>query len=119
MPKPALARRREHEPVNDDAVNPALTSVARDLGVVARELDLLIDRIADAASAARGLAGATDWQARAATAFHERAEAWAGEVSGLVCVAETARLDAAQARDRIALIATAPYPGLLLPAAAR
>lgn len=70
------------------------------LTIVARELALLIDRIADAAVVARGLAEATDWQAKAATAFHERATQWAGDVSGLACVAETARADVDRARDR-------------------
>lgn len=96
-----------------------MASTHGDLAVVARELALLIDRIADAASAARGLAAATDWQARAATAFHERAGAWAGDVSGLVCLAETTRLEAAHARDRAALRATAPDLSLFAPAATR
>ena len=43
--------------------------------------------------------GLADWQARAADAFHRQATQWAGEVSGLVCLAETARLSAARARD--------------------
>lgn len=74
-------------------------STASQLDIVARELATLSERILDAAAQARSLAAATDWQARAAEAFHERAEAWAGEISSLVCLAETARLAAAQARD--------------------
>jgi hypothetical protein len=88
------------------------TSPADQLRIVARELDLLIERIADAAALARSLAAATDWQARSATVFHDRAERWAGSVSGLTCAAETARLDAAIARDRAALLA-AVAPELL------
>lgn len=100
-------------------IDPALTSAVTDLAIVARELALLIDRITDAAATARGLADATDWQARAATAFHEKTETWAGDVSGLVCVAETARLDAAAASERLALLAAWAHPHPLLPAGAR
>jgi hypothetical protein len=97
----------------------ALASAAAELAIVARELGLLIDRITDAATTARGLSGATDWQARAATVFHETADAWAGEVSGLVCVAETARLDAVAAWHRVALMAASMTPDPRLPAGAR
>lgn len=69
------------------------------LGIVVRELTVLSERIVDAASGARGLSAQTDWQARAAAAFHTLAQQWAGEVSGLVCLAETARLSAARAQD--------------------
>ena len=79
--------------------SPAGTA-AQQLTTVERQLALLIENLADAALVARGLAGATDWQAKAATAFHDRATLWAGDVSGLSCLAETARTDAAHARDR-------------------
>jgi hypothetical protein len=105
--------RGEHGTVTDGELNPAL-GAADELAIVARELATLIDRITDAATAAWGLAAATDWQARAATAFHAKAETWAGDVSGLVCLAETARLDAAVAAQRLLLIATSPYERLLL-----
>jgi len=75
-------------------------SASHRLAIVAYELACLIERLEDAAALARRLSGETDWQAKAATAFHDRADAWAGAVSGLRCLAETARLDAAQARDR-------------------
>lgn len=74
-------------------------TAATQLDIVARELGHLSERIQDAAANARGLAAATDWRARAAEAFHRRAEEWAGEVSSLVCTAETARLAACGARD--------------------
>jgi len=81
---------------------PAVDSAARRLAVIAHDLARLIDRMTDAALVARGLADAVDWQARAATAFHDRATAWAGDVSGLACLAETARCDIARAHDRAA-----------------
>gem|GEM_PF-1744258 len=77
---------------------------------VARDLARLIDRITEAALAARGLAEAVDWQAEAATAFHDRAALWAGEVSGLGCLAETTRHDVVRAQDRAAFAAA--FPGL-------
>ncbi|MCH6230473.1 hypothetical protein MK786_06950 [Microbacterium sp. CFH 31415] len=75
--------------------------VASQLDIVARELGVVSDRLGDAAALARALAASTDWQSSAATAFHARAEEWAGEVSSLVCLAETARLSAARARDAV------------------
>lgn len=80
----------------DTVANPATAS---QLEIVARELESLTERIVEAAANARGLAAATDWRARAAELFHRRAEEWAGEVSSLVCTAETARLAACRARD--------------------
>lgn len=67
--------------------------------IIARELGALSERLTVAATGARGLAAATGWRARAAEAFHRRAAEWAGQVSSLVCLAETARLSAARARD--------------------
>ncbi|MCC2032731.1 hypothetical protein [Microbacterium allomyrinae] len=95
------------------------TSPAQELAIVARELAVIGDRIADAVTNARGLSAATDWQAKAATAYHEKADAWAGAVSSLLCLAETARLDAARARDRVALQEAAPDLQLFAPAARR
>ncbi len=69
---------------------------------MARELARLIERMTDAATVARGLADAVHWQAKAASAFHDRATLWAGDVSGLACLAETARYDVARAQDRAA-----------------
>ncbi len=77
-------------------------AATQQLAIVVRELAQLIDRITDAALAARGLAEATDWRAKAATAFHDRAVTWAGDVSGLGCLAETLRYDADRAQDRAA-----------------
>ncbi|KRB36947.1 hypothetical protein [Microbacterium sp. Root180] len=74
-------------------------TAASQLDIVARELAALSERLTVAATGARGLAAATDWRARAAEAFHRLATQWAGEVSSLVCLAETARLSAARARD--------------------
>lgn len=85
------------------SASPCQSEAELRLAVVARELARVSDRLADAAAAARSLSAATDWQARAAVVFHERADAWAREVSGLVCLAETARESAARARDRAAL----------------
>ncbi|MFK4836363.1 hypothetical protein ACI3KY_11615 [Microbacterium sp. ZW T2_14] len=92
---------------------PAGDSAAQQLSHVERELSRLLDRVTDAAHAARGLADAVDWQAKAATAFHDRATAWAGDVSGLSCVGETARHDVARARDRAAFAESfaAVFPG--------
>ena len=78
---------------------------------MARELARLIDRITDAAVVARGLADAVDWQAQAATAFRERTVQWAGDVSGLACLAETTRYDVARAQDRAAFAES--FPGVL------
>lgn len=75
------------------------TATASQLDIVARELAVVSDRLLDATSRARALAAATDWHARAAEAFHAKAEEWAREISSLVCLAETARIAAAQARD--------------------
>jgi len=91
-------------------VSPAVDSAAHQLAEITREFSRLIDRITDAALVARGLADAVDWQAKAATAFHDRATTWAGDVSGLVCAAETARCDAARAHDRAAFAES--FPGL-------
>ncbi|WP_374316115.1 hypothetical protein [Microbacterium sp.] len=78
---------------------PSAAAAASQLDIVTRELAALSARLTDAAAGARGLAAATDWRARAAEAFHRLAAQWAGEVSGLVCLAETARESAARARD--------------------
>ena len=43
---------------------------------------------------------ATDWQAKAAAAFHERATLWAGDVSGLGCLGEQAQAEVDRACDR-------------------
>lgn len=85
------------------------------LAIVTRELGRLLERIEDAAALARLLSDETDWRATAATAFHERADAWAGAVSGLRCLAETARLEAAHARDRAAFAesAASAYAGVM------
>ena len=77
----------------------AAANAASQLEIVAREMGAISERLAEASARARGLAAATDWQSRAAEAFHRAASEWAGEVSSLVCVAETAELAAAQARD--------------------
>lgn len=90
-------------------------SASHQLAIVARELDRLLERIEDAAALARLLSDQTDWRATAATAFHEKADAWAGAVSGLRCLAETAQLDAARARDRAAFAesAASAYTGVI------
>lgn len=74
---------------------------ASQLDLIARELAGISDRILDAGAVARSLSAATDWQSPAAEAFHARAEEWAREISGLVCLAETARLAAGRARDAV------------------
>ncbi|WP_127818148.1 hypothetical protein [Microbacterium sp. CPCC 204701] len=89
------------------------------LALVVRDLTAIIERLTDAATAARTLSAATDWQSAAATAFHDKADAWAGQVAGLVCVAETARTDAAHARDRAALREADAYAAAFAPAGAR
>lgn len=79
--------------------SPEAAPAVSQLEIVARELAVLSERLADTASGARGLAASTQWRARAAEAFRLEATRWAGEVSGLVCLAETARLSASRARD--------------------
>ena len=91
-------------------LDPTADPASHQLALVARDLARLIDRITDAALVARGLADAVDWQAKAATAFHDRATLWAGDVSGLACFAETTRYDVARAHDRAAFADS--FPGL-------
>ena len=79
----------------------------------------IIERIETAAATARTLSEATDWQAKSASAFHEKSTLWAGEVAGLACLAETAKLDAMHARDRAALREADAYAALFAPAGAR
>ena len=81
---------------------------AHELSRAVGELRRLIDRIADAALVARGLADSVDWQAKSATTFHDRATTWAGEVTALCGLAETARHDAQRASDRAALAESGP-----------
>jgi len=81
---------------------PPADSAAHQLSQIEREFSRLLTRITDAAHVARGLRLPVDRVGEAAGAFHERATAWAGDVSGLSCLAETARYDAARARDRAA-----------------
>ncbi|NYE18468.1 hypothetical protein [Microbacterium immunditiarum] len=82
---------------------PHQLAVIEELDGVVRALAALADRILEVTAEARGLVALTDWHARAAAAFHERAEEWAGEISSLYCPTETARILAADARDRVAL----------------
>lgn len=84
--------------------SPFFASTADRLDALAREVARLIERITDAALVARGLPEVVDWQAKSATAFHERATTWAGDVSGLACLAETVRFDTLRARDRAAFV---------------
>jgi hypothetical protein len=74
-----------------------------DLDIVVRELSRLCDSLLESASLARGLATQTEWRSRAAVAFAERSDRWARDVSGLGCLAETARVTAIRARERAAL----------------
>jgi len=83
--------------------SPAQFALIDELDGVVRALAALGDRILEVTAGARGLAALTDWQAKAAVAFHERAEEWVGEISSLYCPTETARILAAEARDRTAL----------------
>ncbi|TQJ30295.1 hypothetical protein [Microbacterium sp. SLBN-146] len=69
-----------------------------ELDVVIRELGGLTERLVAAAHEARGIAAGTDWQAPAATVFHERAEAWAQSIARLADLAEVARIESVQAR---------------------
>lgn len=94
-------------------------AASHQLAIVTRELARLIDRLEDAAALARRLSGETDWQAKAATVFHERADAWAGAVSGLLGMAEAARHDAARARDRAAFAESARALASLVPGSDR
>lgn len=92
--------------MTDDTAYTRAAAAADELAIVARELAEISDRLTDAAAAARGLSALTDWRAKAATAFHEKADAWAREAAALVPLAETARLDADRARYRAAMIAS-------------
>jgi len=78
------------------------------LADIVGELSRLLDRIADAALVARGLADAVHWQAKAATEFRERSTTWAGDVSGLACMAETVRDDVARAQNQAAFAGSFP-----------
>ena len=100
-------------------MNDPAAPASHQLAAVVRELATIIERLTDAAATARSLEAATDWQSAAATAFHDQAEAWAGEVSGLICLAETARIDAAHARDRAASREADAFTAAFAPAAAR
>ncbi|MCP2638256.1 hypothetical protein K0817_017010 [Microbacterium sp. HD4P20] len=100
-------------------MNDPAAPASHQLAVVVRDLAALIEGLTDAAATARGLSAATDWQSSAATAFHEKAELWAGQVSGLICLAETARIDAAHARDRAAFREADAYAAAFAPAGAR
>lgn len=75
----------------------ASPDIAR-LDIVARELEAISERLNAVAQLARGLSAATDWHARAATAFHDAASAWSGDVSGLGCLADEAQAAAWRAR---------------------
>ncbi|MDN3497184.1 hypothetical protein QL996_14675 [Planococcus sp. APC 4015] len=70
-----------------------------ELDIVVSELARVSDLLLAFAGEARTLAAGTDWQARAAQAFHDRASRWAGDVSNLSYLAETARMSVASARD--------------------
>lgn len=78
-------------------------AVVEELDGVVHALVALAEQILEVTVGARGVANLTDWRAKAAVAFHERAEEWAGEISGLYCLTETTRVLAAEARDRAAL----------------
>jgi hypothetical protein len=84
----------------------AETGVAALAGVT-RELRSISEALDDAAATARMLDQATDWHARAAQAFHERAFAWAGDVSGLACLLESVILEVGIAQQRAAVAAEA------------
>ena len=70
------------------------------LAVVARELAVVRDLLLDQLLVGRTLSDATDWRSRAATAFHERATAWAHDVARLESLAESVRAAAVDARER-------------------
>ncbi|KQZ85584.1 hypothetical protein ASD56_04530 [Microbacterium sp. Root166] len=74
-------------------------ATAAQLNFVVRELERLGQRLIDSATVALALAAATDWQARAAEAFHTQADEWARDVAGLYDLADAARDAAARARD--------------------
>lgn len=70
------------------------------LDIVARELAALGDRIHEQVAVARSLTAVTDWQSKAATAFHERSSEWAVDVARLAPLVEAARTAALDARER-------------------
>lgn len=71
--------------------------VAR-LDVIVSELDRLVDRLAAVTGTVRGLEAGTRWRARAASAFHDRAQAYACDVSALGGLSEQVRSAARRAR---------------------
>lgn len=75
--------------------------VATPLEIASRELGHVRERLLAAALSARSLGDLTHWNARAAEAFRVEADAWAGDVSGIGCLVETARLTVQHARDRV------------------
>lgn len=100
-------------------MNDPAAPASHQLAFVVREMTAIIERLTDAAATARSLSAATDWQSSTATAFHEKAEAWAGAASGLVCLAEAARIDASHARDRAAFREADAYAAAFGPTGAR
>ncbi len=75
---------------------------AHRLDIVLRELEKLIDRLAEAGLESGGLAALTDWSATAARAFHDAAETWAVDVRALEGVASDLRAHVWIARQRAA-----------------
>ncbi len=73
-----------------------------ELALVLRELAQIGELLHDAALVARSLSAQTEWRARSASVFRERATTWAGEVTGLECLLETARLSASRAAQQAA-----------------
>lgn len=74
----------------------------RELDTAARQLRVLGEELVDAAAAVRALVALVQWEAKAATAFHERAESWAEEVRGVDRILDAARADALSGRARAA-----------------
>lgn len=77
-------------------------SIADDARIAdaARELAHLLAQLEDAAAAARAASDEVRWQARGATAFHERAAEWTGGLHRLVTLAAEARHATAVAGER-------------------
>jgi len=104
MRRPRRPRTDDDEAVTPDAAgDPASLQLA----IVTRELSHLVERLEDAAVLARRLSGETAWHAKAATAFHERADEWAVVVAALPGLADAACRAAVHARDRAAFVESA------------
>lgn len=77
-------------------------AAASALDSAARQLRMLGDGLTDAAADVRGLVALVNWQATAATVFHERAEECARGITRIEAVIDEARAAARRGSSRAA-----------------